>query len=694
VKKGHPLQKSPTEVAPSDPASMSASRKVLHIGVLGEFSAYDEAGRWVAITSKKNRALLTVLALSPRLSTSRELLANLLWGDRDDKHSRSSLRQSLAILRKELSETAALVISDDAISLVAERTRIDVLEFLQLVKASDAVSLQRAAELYQGNLLSGIAIPDPEFDDWLRGERQRLRELVEEVLTKLLTLSLATGDQARATAAAQRLLALDPLCEVACRALMQIHARQAQTTQALRLYETQRDRLNRELGVNPEPDTVKLYESIRQRRAAMNPDVAGALPIGVMATSQPPTATSDALLPLPLKPSIAVLPFQNLSGDPKQQYFADGMVEEIITALSRIRWLFVIARNSSFTYKGQTVDVKQIGQELGVRYVLEGSIRKSGTRLRISCQVIEAASGHHVWADRFEGRLTEVFEIQDRIAERVACAVEPNVRLAEISRVRAKPTDDLTSYDLYLRALSELYEYTAEGFKRAEMLLRAAVKRDPDYAEAIAVLAICVARQGFEGWRPLTEGLNEALELARRAARLDNASAEVLATGAYCEALCGGSFDRSDELAAAALRANPNSINVQALCGGAAAYAGQSDRAIELLQSAWRINPVDPQEFFTMRGLGLAYFFAHRFEDTVLWENRVLRQQPDDNIAKRYLAASLAHLGRIAEAQEVVKDLLRSQPNSSLSLSRLNTFRHSWMKDLYIEGLRKAGLPE
>jgi adenylate cyclase len=666
----------------------------LHIGVLGKFSAYDEAGRLVAITSKKNRALLTVLALSPHLSASRDRLANLLWGDRDDEHARSSLRQSLAILRKELVEAEALLISEETISLVAERTRVDVLEFLQLVKASDAVSLQRAAELYQDELLSGFAVPDSAFDDWLSDKRQKMRELVEEVLIKLTTLSLATGEQARATAAAQRLLALDPLCEVACRALMQIHASQGQTTQALRLYETQSDRLNHELGVNPEPETVKLYESIRQRRVAMIPAVAGPVPADVMATSRPPAATSDASLPLPSKPSIAVLPFQNLSDDRAQEYFADGMVEEIITALSRIRWLFVIARNSSFTYKGQAVDVKQIGRELGVRYVLEGSIRKAGDRLRISCHIIEAATGHHVWADRFEGKLTEVFEIQDRIAGTVARAVEPNVRLAEIGRVRAKPTDDLTSYDLYLRALSELYEYTAEGFERAEMLLRAAVKCDPDYAEAIAVLAICVARQGFEGWRPLSEGLNEALELGRRAARLDNASAEVLATGAYCEALCGGSFDRSDELAAAALRANPNSINVQALCGGAAAYGGQSDRAIELLQSAWRINPVDPQGFFAMRGLGLAYFFAHRFEDAVFWENRVLRQQPEDNIAKRYLAASLAHLGRITEAQEVVMDLLRSQPNSSLSLSRLNSFQHTWMKDLYIEGLRKAGLPE
>jgi adenylate cyclase len=690
----HAPQESSLGATPSDQARLSARGKVLRICILGEFSATDETGRVVTVASKKNRALLVVLALSPRLSASRERLASLLWGDRDDEHARSSLRQSLAVLRKELVETDALVISDETISLVPERTQVDALEFVDLVKASDSGTLQRATELYQGDLLTGLTIPDPGFDDWLCRERQRLRDLIEEALTKLLALSMAAGQQACAVATAQRLLALDPLCEEACRALMQIHAGQAQTIQALRLYETLRDRLNRELAVAPEPETVELYESLRQRRAPPIPAVAGTLPTEIVATSQPPASASDELLPLPSKPSIAVLPFQNLSDDREQEYFADGMVEEIITALSRIGWLFVIARNSSFAYKGRTVDLQQIGRQLGVRYALEGSIRKAGTRLRINCQVIEAASGRHVWADRFEGSLTEVFDIQDRIAENVARAVEPNLRLAEINRARAKPTEDLTSYDLYLRAQSELYEYTAEGFKRAEMLLRAAIDCDPGYAEAMAVLAICVARQGFEGWRPLKEGLKEALDLARRAARLDNASAEVLATGAYCEAICGGSFDRAGELATAALRANPNSINVQVLCGGAAIYAGQSDRAIELLQSAWRINPVDPQEFFTMRGLGLAYFFAHRFEEAVFWENRVLRQQPDDNIAKRYLAASLAHLGRIAEGREVVKDLLRSQPNSSLSLARLNTFQHPWMMDLYITGLRNAGLPE
>ena len=260
-------------------------------------------------------------------------------------------------------------------------------------------ALEQAAALYRGDLLDGIGMRDPAFEDWLLVERQRLRQLAEEALTRLLTQSMAAGARERAAGAARRLLALDPLREAACRALMQIHAEQAQTAQALKLYETLRDRLHRELGVKPEPETAKLYESIRQRRAAPAP------PRRAAARRRRAKAALARELPLPSKPSIAVLPFQNLSGDPEQEYFADGMVEEIITALSRMRWLFVIARNSSFTYKGRAVDVKQVGRELGVRYVLEGSVRKAGNRVRITGQLIDAATGAHLWADRFDGEL-------------------------------------------------------------------------------------------------------------------------------------------------------------------------------------------------------------------------------------------------------------------------------------------------
>lgn len=662
-----PQESAPIAVSsPHKPAG-----KALNLTLLGGFSARGETGDPIEISSKKNRALLVILALSPQMTMTRKGLAGLLWSDRDEAHARSSLRQSLAVLRKELQlgNKPLLEISEETIRLPADDVYVDALEFLQAAQAPDAPSLRRAADLYQDELVAGVATGDEMFEDWLAGRRSLFRQTAIRAFDTLARMESGSAQ----IAACQRLLALDPLREASHRMLMRAYATGGENGLALKQYDICRNELRRELGVEPAQETRDLRAGIAQ----------GSI-----------EAALDPAIPLPEKPSIGVLPFENLSEDREQEYFADGMVDELITALSRFRQLFVIARNSSFSYKGRNTDVRQVARELGVRYLVEGSVRKAGQQIRITCQVIDASSGHHMWADRFEGQLADVFHLQDQVSESIARAIEPKLRDAEIKRAREKPTSDLTSYDLYLRALYELYDCTAESFERAEALLRQAIDRDPHFADAIAVLATCIARQGFEGWRPLREALREALGLARRAVQLDNISAEVLATGAYCEAFCGGSFDRSEELAAAALRANPNSIQVLILCGGASASGGECERAIELLQTARRINPLDPQDLIVKRGIGLAYFFSRKFEEAAVWERRALGQQPNDNIAKRYLASSLAHLGRIAEARQVVADLLKSQPNSSLSRAQANTFRHAWMMDLYIDGLRKAGLPE
>ncbi|MGX5847367.1 adenylate/guanylate cyclase domain-containing protein [Mesorhizobium sp. PL10] len=398
--------------------------------------------------------------------------------------------------------------------------------------------------------------------------------------------------------------------------------------------------------------------------------------------------------PLPDKPSLAILPFANQSGDPAQDYFVDGVVEDLVRALSRLRWLFVIATSSSFTYRDRKIELNQVGRELGVRYVLEGSLRRAGEQIRLSCQLIEAVTGILIWSDRFDGSVADIFNLQDRLTESIARAVEPKLRLAEITRARTKPTSDLTAYDLYLRAVAELNEHSAASFERGEALLRQAIDRDPDYAEAIALLATSIGHSGLNGWKPLTEAMAQALELSRRAARLDNASAEALATGAFAEALFGGSFERSEELAAAALQLNPNSIFVLKNCGSALGYGGETHRAIELFEAARRINPIDPRSFQTMGGLASAHFFNREFETAAYWARRVLSEHPHYHIARRYLAAALAHLGRLDEAGMVIAELLEAHPGSSLSRSRRSTFRHSWMLDLYVDGLRKAGLPE
>src|SRR5215470_16439862 len=366
--------------------------------LLGGFELRRSGGEVIDLPGQKERALLAVLALRPGASQSRDKLSGLLWGDRPDKQARDSLKHSVSRLRQSLeSITPPPVVADrQSVRLDQAALAIDVVLFEQLLRDGTMEAREQATALYRGDLLEGFTIHDAGFEDWLAAERQRLRHSVEEALTKVMAQSMSAGAKDRAAVAARRLLLLDPLREVACRTLMQVEAERAQTAQALRLYEVFRERLRRELGVKPESATTQLYESIRLRRAE------SALPIVPSPVEAAPLAElTRAGLPLPSKPSIAVLPFENMSDDPDQEYFADGVVEEIITALSRFRSLFVIARNSSFTYKGKAVDVKRVGRELGVRYVLEGSVRKATSRVRISGQLIDASTGAHLWADRF-----------------------------------------------------------------------------------------------------------------------------------------------------------------------------------------------------------------------------------------------------------------------------------------------------
>jgi adenylate cyclase len=413
-------------------------------------------------------------------------------------------------------------------------------------------------------------------------------------------------------------------------------------------------------------------------------------------SSSAPIGTAQAQsLSLPGKPSIAVLPFSNMSGDPEQEYFADGIVEDIITALSRVRWLFVIARNSSFTYKNKSVDTRQIGRELGVRYLLEGSIRKAGQRVRISGQLLETATGAHLWADRFDGEIAEIFELQDRITRSVVIAVEPSLRLAEIERAQRKPTDNLDAYDLYLRALPAINVYTRTGFEEAEGLLRRAVALDPTYADALAALAECLVRMTVNGWAADKQASTaEACELAGRAIAADPENASVLAVAAWAYSTLGIRFDQSLDLANRALALHPNSVHVRSFCGWVFHYMGDSLRAIEQFEEARRLSPVDPKGYFPMLGLAAAHFFAGHFEETVTLTGRVLAEVATHNVARRYRAAALAHLGRIDEAQAIVAELLKAQPTSSLRTSRSTGFHDPRMAELYLTGLEKAGLPE
>jgi len=403
------------------------------------------------------------------------------------------------------------------------------------------------------------------------------------------------------------------------------------------------------------------------------------------AGSAPTPASSGP--PLPDKPSIAVLPFANLSGDPEQEYFADGMVEEIITALSRIRWLFVIARNSSFTYKGQAVDVKRVGRELGVRYVLNGSVRKAGGLVRITAQLIDALSGSHLWADRFDGSLEDVFELQDKVAVNVAGVIEPTLQVAEIRRATNRPTSDPTAYDLYLRAVPLWASHEKEPIMQALGLLGRAIERDLHYGPALGLAALCHQLLATSDWTNDTEThRREGINLARQALRCAPDDPDVLANAAVVLGSLGedidvaiGSIDRS-------LALNPSFARGWVWSARLRNFAGQPDLAIEHFQTSLRLSPRDRMGTFSLP-LGTAYFLKRKFAEAAAILLAALEQAPSLPVGYQLLASSYAHLGRLDEARALVERLRAITP---VVVPTVIPYRNPEHRELFLSGLQLA----
>jgi len=395
----------------------------------------------------------------------------------------------------------------------------------------------------------------------------------------------------------------------------------------------------------------------------------------------------DADPPLPDKPSIAVLPFQNISGDPEQEYFADGMVEEIITALSRIRWLFVIARNSSFTYKGRAIDVKQVGRELGVRYVLEGSVRRAGGRVRITAQLIDAASGAHLWADRFDGSLEDVFELQDRVAVNVAGVIEPTLQAAEIRRAANRPTSDPTAYDLYLRAVPLWASHEKEPIIQALGLLGRAIERDLHYGSALGLAALCHQLLATSDWTNDTEAhRREGIDLARRALRCAPDDPDVLANAAVVLGSLGEDIDVAIGSIERSLALNPSFARGWVWSARLRNFAGQPDLAIEHFKTSLRLSPRDRMGTFSLP-LGTAYFLKHQFAEAAATLLASLEQAPSLPVGYQLLASSYAHMGRLDEARQVVKRLRAITP---VVIPTIILYRNPAHRELFWTGLRLA----
>ena len=428
---------------------------------------------------------------------------------------------------------------------------------------------------------------------------------------------------------------------------------------------------------------VRIYV-VKSKKLEADPPLAS-----IRGPREPPIAIPD-------KPSIAVLPFQNMSGDPEQEYFADGVVDEITTALSRFKSLFVIARTSSFTYKDKNVDVKQIGRELGVRYVLNGSVRKSNGRVRITGQLIDTTDSLHIWADRFDGPVEDIFELQDRCAASVTNAIAPRLEDLEVQRARQKPTSHLGAYDHYLRGLADLYQWDYHANEKALNSFRRSIALDPQYASPYAAAVLCFVQRKANGWpAPLEEAAGEVLRFAEKAAELGKSDAECLAYSGAALAYFGDRVDRGSRLIARALEINPNFAPAWHYSGWTHIWDSQANTAIEHLHRCLRLNPRDPLVFNVQSALAHAHFYAGLYPEAMSSASAALAERPAFANALRILAASAACAGRSVEAATATELLRKVLPD--LRVSNLRKLLGPYSVDAiarYEDALRVAGLPD
>ncbi|MGJ4906085.1 winged helix-turn-helix domain-containing tetratricopeptide repeat protein [Bradyrhizobium sp. HKCCYLS2058] len=401
-------------------------------------------------------------------------------------------------------------------------------------------------------------------------------------------------------------------------------------------------------------------------------------------------------LSLPDAPSVAVLPFRNLSGDPGQDYFADGVVEDIITALSRIGWLFVIARNSSFTYKGRTVNEQQVGRELGVRYVVEGSVRQSANRVRITGQLVDATTGTHVWADKFEETIDDLFELQDQIATSIVGVIASQLERAEIERARRKPTGNLSAYDHYLRAMPHLHRGTRDAIDEALLLFEKALSLDSGFASAHAMAAWCYCLRKINGWMTdQSREYAEGIRLARLAIELGRDDAVALTRAGHTLAHLAGDLEGAVALLDRALLLNPNLAAAWFLGGFLRVLRGNPESAIEFFSRAMRFSPLDPEMFRMQAGMAMAHLFAERFDQALAWAERSFQQLPSSGFVVLIIIASHAIAGRMAQAKDAAAHLLKLHPAFRISnLESWIPIQRPEHRATFKKGLRLAGLPE
>ncbi len=627
--------------------------------------------------TRKTKLVAAFLALQRGQPQSRERLADLFWENSPEEQARKNLRQCLSTLRKHLGRT--LITDQDRISLDPGAVDLDAERFEKLVGGDGLEQLEQAAAIYRGDLLAGFNIKENVFEAWIRPERERYRNLMVDGLVKMLEYYEASHDTGAITKSATRLLALDPLNEAAYRILMRTYAAQGRHGAALKQFEDCRNILKRELGIEPEPETVALNRDIRRRRTHLPDD-----------TKEKVQTPEPEVLPLPDKPSIAVLPFDNMSGDPEQEYFSDGITEDIITDLSKVAGFFVIARNSSFAYKGQSPDIRRVCRELGVRYVLEGSVRRSGQRVRINAQMIDGSTSGYVWAERYDRKLEDIFAVQDEVTRAIIDALMVELGDDERARREARRKINPEAYDHFLRGRQCLDRMSAKSLSDSRVMLMRAVELDPKLAAAYATLAIVHCAEYLNKWNdPSPNHLEQGLEFARKACKTDENEPRAYYALAHSQ-IWLRNFDEAEPAAQRALQLNPNFAGGLATLGLVRDYSGRHEDAVSFFERALRL---DPRYGMALQYLGRSQFALERWDEAERTFNRRLVHAPRSDMTRAYLASLYGHTGRVQDAHRLWQEIMEINPNFSVDhILDVLPFKDPAWFDRYVTGLSKAGL--
>lgn len=615
----------------------------------------------------------------------------MFWPDSAESEARGNLRQALKRVRRALAEYGEAVISEgDALALEPGAAEIDVERFERLHEAGTPEALEQAAALYAGDFLEGTSLVDGAFADWAMMEQMQLRERALDVFSRLLACYLEGGKTERAIAMALRLLALDPLQEPVHRKLMRLYLEQDRRGSALGQYRICRDTLQRELGVRPEPETERLHEEIRRHRVAAARFPGSELEPAA-APQTPSPGTVDALL---ARPAVAVLPFANLGGDPAQTYFSDGLSDDIITALAGWRSFPLIASSSSFVYRERSIDRRDIAAKLGALYLVEGGVRRSGSKLRISAHLIEAETARYLWSDRFVLDLRDILAVQDEAAKKIADVVEGELEQAEFRRIAARRTEDWSAWDKYLKGWILLKRYTAEDHARARSEFEHALQLDSAYSDAYMGLAQSYLQDiALAAAPPREEALAHGLEAAREAVRLDaNSSLAHLALGHAH--IWAEQYETAIAETRRSVELNPSNAQARASLGNRLDLIGRPAEGIDQMAHAIRLNPRDPRRFRFVGFLARAHIIQGQYETALDWAREAVQLRPDLPESYFRLAICLGHLDRTDEARATLRECERLQPGFLVSRKGWRPYADAARNEHFFAGLRRHKLFE